>query len=87
MRVAVWDTYVNRKDGQVMHFDILVPDTLTDENEIFEFGKAYLRNKAFETEDISAEKCSFCHIAQAPQHVVDSITLSGYHIIEMENCL
>ena len=25
MRVAVRDTYVNKKDGGVMHFDILVP--------------------------------------------------------------
>ena len=34
MQVAVWDTYVTRKDGKVMHFDIIVPDDLEDENKI-----------------------------------------------------
>ena len=24
MKIAVWDTHVTRKDGKVMHFDILV---------------------------------------------------------------
>jgi Domain of unknown function (DUF2024) len=23
MKVAVWDTYVNKKDGSIMHFDII----------------------------------------------------------------
>ncbi len=27
MEVSVWDTYVPRGDGKVMHFDILVPST------------------------------------------------------------
>ncbi len=39
MKVAVWDTYVSRKDGLTMHFDILVPSALTDEAKIFNFGK------------------------------------------------
>jgi hypothetical protein len=25
MEVAVWDTYVTKKDGSVMHFDIIAP--------------------------------------------------------------
>ena len=25
MNVAVWDTYVTKKDGNVMHFDIIAP--------------------------------------------------------------
>ena len=35
MKIAVWDTYVTRKDGKVMHFDILVNENLKDENQIF----------------------------------------------------
>ena len=34
MKVAVWDTYVTKKDGAVMHFDILAPEDIKDENTI-----------------------------------------------------
>jgi len=26
MKVVVWDTYVTRKDGRIMHFDVIVKD-------------------------------------------------------------
>ena len=26
MKIAVWDTYVKKQDGSVLHFDIIVPD-------------------------------------------------------------
>ena len=38
MKVAVWDTYVKRKDGRVMNFDILVPADEMNEERIFTFG-------------------------------------------------
>ena len=44
MKVAVWDTYVKREDGNIMHFDILVPDYETNEQTIFNFGKDYKFN-------------------------------------------
>ncbi|MBQ4822838.1 DUF2024 family protein [Aquimarina sp. MMG016] len=86
MKIAVWDTYVRRKDGSVMHFDILVPDNLKNENQIFEFGKIYLNSKPFETYGLTSKECSFCHIEKATQEIIDNIQTSGYSIIEMENC-
>lgn len=86
MKVAVWDTYVRRKNGIVMHFDILVPDDLKNENEIFAFGKEYLNTKPFETADLSAKECRFCHMEAAPDAVMEEINKKGYYIIEMENC-
>ena len=41
MQVAVWDTYVTKKDGAVMHFDIIAPDHIRDEKTIHAFGKEY----------------------------------------------
>ncbi len=86
MRVSVWDTYVPREDGKVMHFDILVPDGLMNTDIIFSYGKKYLNTKPFATGSLSANECRFCHIESAPPQVVDSIEEQGYHIIEMENC-
>ena len=31
MQVAVWDTYVTKKDGSIMHFDIIAPDHIKNE--------------------------------------------------------
>lgn len=48
MEVAVWDTYVKKKDGTVMHFDIIAPSSLRDTTVIHAFGRDYLRTKGQE---------------------------------------
>lgn len=86
MKVAVWDTYVKREDGNIMHFDILVPNNVTNEQTIFNFGKDYLKTKSFKTIQLTANECHLCHIEQATEEMVSSIENKGYYIIEMENC-
>ncbi len=86
MDVSVWDTYVRRLDGKLMHFDILVPSTLTDTDAIFGYGNAYLATKSFDTGVLSANECTFCHMQSVPNEVVETINKVGYYIIEMENC-
>lgn len=86
MKVSVWDTYVKREDGKIMHFDILVPSTTTDEAIIYDYGRQYLAKKTFKTTNITANECRFCHIEEAPKSVIDHIQKTGYDIIEMENC-
>lgn len=87
MKVSVWDTYVQREDGNVMHFDILVPNEITDEETIFDFGRQYLKTKSFGTKHLTAKECRFCHIEQANEQIISSIENVGFHIIEMENCI
>lgn len=86
MQVSVWDTYVQREDGKVMHFDIIVPNEVTNEETIFKFGKQYLKTKPFTTKHLTAKECRFCHIEQATKQIISSIKNIGFHIIEMENC-
>lgn len=40
MKIAVWDAYVTKKDGTIMHFDILVPEEIKDSNVIYSFGES-----------------------------------------------
>lgn len=87
MEVSVWDTFVKREDGKVMHFDILVPSELSDEVTIIGFGKQYLKTKWFRTNQLSAKECSFCHLEKADEQIVASIQNAGFHIIEIENCI
>lgn len=86
MKVAVWDTYVERNDGKTMHFDILVPSDLKDEQIIFNFGKTFLQSKSFKTGKLTFKECRFCHIENATQEMIEFIGENGYTIIEMENC-
>jgi len=86
MRVAVWDTYVTKKDGTVMHFDILVPEDIKDTTVIYNYGKDYLKSKAQEEQPLSSKECRFCHIETLRPQWEAEIKKQGYFIIEMENC-
>ena len=86
MQIAVWDTYVKRADGKIMHFDILAPSHIIEQQTIFDFGKDYLSKKPFMTSKLSTKECQFCHIEQATEKMITEIKKKGYSIIEMENC-
>jgi len=86
MKVAVWDTYVTKKDGTIMHFDILAPENIKDTIVIYNYGKDYLKSKGQEGQPLTSKECRFCHIENLrPQWEAD-IKKKGYFIIEMENC-
>lgn len=86
MEVAVWDTYVSREDGLLMHFDILVSRELENSNQILEFANSYLRKKGVEVDKIEIKKCQFCHIERAADETIQTISEKGFDIIEFENC-
>jgi len=86
MKVAVWDTYVTKANNEIMHFDIIVPSELKDEQKIFTFGKEYLKSKNQAGQLLDAKECQFCHIEMASDEMVESIKQKGYYIIEMQNC-
>ena len=85
MKIAVWDTYVTRKDGKIMHFDILVDENINAE-QVYEYGKKYLKSVAQEGQALSSKECRFCHIDKAPIEIENQIAANGFSIIEMENC-
>ena len=86
MEISVWDTYVSRANGSLMHFDILVPSTVTDPEAIYAYGEQYLNTKPFAKGKLSTTECRFCHIQSAPPEIAKNVATLGYHIIEMENC-
>jgi hypothetical protein len=86
MKVAIWDTYVTKKDGSEMHFDILVPEEITESSIVYNYGKEYIKSKNQEGQPLSSSECNFCHLENIrPQWEAD-IKNNGYFIIEMENC-
>ena len=86
MEVAVWDTYVTKKDGTIMHFDIIVPAEIKDADIIYNFGKKYLKSKREEGQPLTSEECRFCHTREIEPSWETAIKEKGYYIFEMENC-
>lgn len=44
-KVNVWDTYVTKKNGEIMHFDIIASVEINDSSIIYDYGKLYLKSK------------------------------------------
>jgi len=86
MKIADWDTYVTLKDGKIMHFDILVDENVNDAEQVYEYGKLYLKSVDQEGQALSSKECRFCHIDNAPIEVENQVRENGFSIIEMENC-
>ncbi|NDV17398.1 DUF2024 family protein [Muricauda sp. TY007] len=86
MKVAVWDTYVTKKDGSVMHFDIIAPEEIRDTALIYSYGKEYLKTKAQEGQALTSKECRFCHMETVQTQWESEIKQKGYIIVEMENC-
>lgn len=84
MKVAIWDTYVKRPDGDIVHFDIVVPDEIKDEGIIFSFGEKYMKSISI-TGEIDADHCQYCHIEEPTGQMLDDINEQGYSILRMED--
>jgi hypothetical protein len=86
MKVAVWDTYVTRKDGKIMHFDIIAPEEIKDTAVIYKYGREYLKSKGQEHQPLGSKQCRLCHVRQLQPQWEEAIRKNGYYIFELENC-
>ena len=84
MKVAVWDTYVKSSNGSVLHFDIIVPETLQDTGVIYDFGRQYLATIGEPASKLSMEQCRFCHIEEPTGDMLRAISEKGFYILEMD---
>lgn len=85
MECAVYDTYVQKKDGKTMHFDVIV-EASTPHEKAIEYGHQYLGQVGQAGQKMTSEECQFCHIQEAPPSVEKSIKQAGYWIQKMEGC-
>lgn len=88
MKIAVFDTYLQRPDGRRTHFDILVRDQSPDKDidVVLAHGRRYLAAKQLPAVSLSAQECRFCHVESAPPSVEEEIARIGFAIIELQNC-
>ena len=85
MQCAVYDTYVTKKDGKIMHFDVIV-EASTPQEKAIEYGKEFLEQVDQGDQTMTQEECQFCHVQEAPPIVAKDIESRGYFIQKMEGC-
>lgn len=85
MNCDVFDTYVTRPDGQMIHFDVIVP-TGTEQAAAVAFGQAYLAGMGVTDSAVTADLCRFCHVEQATPEIAQAIAEQGCFILAMEGC-
>lgn len=85
MKYAVYDTWVDKKEGGKMHFDIIVQENESIER-VIGFGKEYLKEKKQENQPLNPKNCVFCHLELGSELITSHITEKGYHILEMQGC-
>lgn len=86
MQVAVWNTYVTKQNGTIMHFDIIVPSEINNATVIYSYGKEYLKGKSEDGQPLTSNECRFCYIERVKTQWEIEIKRKGYFIFEMENC-
>ena len=85
MECAVYDTYVTKKEGRIMHFDVVV-EACTAHEKAIEYSKQYLATAGQDRQKITSEECQFCHIQAAPPFVEKAIEQNGYWVQKIEGC-
>ena len=56
MECAVHETYVTKKDGRIMHFDVIV-ETNTPHEQAIEYGKEFLQQVEQGGQKMTQEEC------------------------------
>lgn len=85
MQAAVFDTYVTKKEGGLMHFDIIVPQ-YTPVDRVILFGQDYLNRRGQMGQPLTTNECQFCHIEQATEPMQEAFNEKGHFILEMQGC-
>lgn len=84
MTIHVFDTWVENKKGETMHFDVFTLDKSS--KKAIECAKEYLKSVGEEDAKVTAKECSFCHSQTAPDAAVKDLKKQGYFIYKMMNC-
>ncbi len=85
MKIDVYDTYANSKNGHIIHFDVLIPSGEGKEKAV-KFAGEFLKTIGESANALKQERCNFCHSESANDEIQNSIEKQGYFILQMEGC-
>lgn len=84
-QIHVFDTYATRKNGRIMHFDVVLAER--DDLKALASARQWLASLGEADADVSQERCCYCHSEElAPPDVEREISARGYAIYRLEGC-
>ncbi|MBS4035364.1 MAG: DUF2024 family protein [Ignavibacterium sp.] len=84
MKAAVWDSYIKKDNGNVLHFDVVVPDSRSETAIVYKYAYEYLKSQGIDDVEINVKNCQFCHIETLTDKMISDIESKGFYIIEMD---
>ena len=85
MKVAIWDIHAIKKDGGIIHFEIIVPNDIKNVALVYEYYRGFFKTKKLRIKLSSVEYCIH-HREVAASEIISVIKEKGYYIIEKEGC-
>jgi len=84
MNVNIYDTHVRTVEGDLLHFDVLLP--AGEGFMAVYFAKKWMLSVGKIPREITQENCRYRHTETATPEVQKRIHEHGYFIIQMEGC-
>lgn len=84
MNVNVYDTYVRTVEGDLLHFDILLP--AGEGFMAIHFANKWLHSIGKIPKELNHENCRLRHTVTTTPEIQKLIRVQGYFIIQMEGC-
>lgn len=84
MHVDVYDTYVHTTEGNLLHFDVLLPSG--NGERAVDYARKWLQSIGMNIDVIRQDHCRFCHTEAANPEVQQQVEQHGYFILQMEGC-
>lgn len=81
MHVDVYDTHARTADGEMLHFDVLVPSG--QGNRARTAALDWLRSRGIDSAEIGLSRCSFCHSETTAPDVTRRLEDDGYVVIPL----
>ena len=85
MQTDVFDSYAAGRNGQLLHFDVLVPAGTSAETALAA-GRAFLEQLGEDPMRLEQSRCTFCHVETAPPEVAANIRATGHYILPLDGC-
>lgn len=85
MKIDVYDSYANSRDGRLMHFDVFVKSG-TSAEVAWRRGRDWLESIGENPVGLEQSRCNFCHTEVANPEVQRAVEHEGFFILQMEGC-
>lgn len=84
MKLDVYNTFAMRSDGELMHFDVVLP--VGSDLDARTTAMQWLAGIGVTTGEVKLRSCELCHVEEATPEYARQVKNQGYAILQLEGC-